>query len=381
MRWCFFSLGYRSLHVLNGDTRTTGGAEAQLAYIATAMAQLGHEVGLVYGDGRGREHRHTVAGVTCIDAAPSWRHPASLAAFWRALHFLSPDVLYAQLPSDFLLMMGLFARRRPGARFMYHLASDRHCSPWTAYHYKKWFHAPVYALALQCADVINVQHDHQRALVSPRLRSRTAHVPNLVRSIANCPRDYDATTIDAIFITVIRPEKQLEVFLDLAEALPDLRFAVAGGFGSTLSASQRASLEERRIGLRNVAFLGPQNAGEVMALLKKSKVVVNTSHFEGFPNAMLEAWSVGVPVVSLSVDPGGVIEREQLGLVSGTKVQLRRDVATLARTASLNQRLGGNGLAYVRRRHSLEAMCEALAQAVPGIQLVPPAAQLYKADR
>ncbi len=379
MRWCYFSPGDRSLHVLNGDTRTTGGAEAQVAYTATAMAQLGHEVALVYGDGRGRGHRQVVAGVICIDAAPSWRYPASLATFWKALSFSSPDVLYALLPSDFLWMMGLFARRRPGARFMYHLSNDVHCTPWTAYDYKKWFHAPMYALGLQCADVINVQHDHQRALVSPRLRSRLAHVPNLVRLISNGPRDYDATTIDASFIAMIRPEKQLEVFLDLAEALPDLRFAVAGRFDSTLSAGQRTSLEQRLMGLRNVAFLGPRSAGEVITLLTKSKVSVNTSSFEGFPNVMLEAWGVGVPVVSLSVDPGGVIERERLGLVSRTEAGLCGDVAALTKIRSLNMQFGGNGLAYVRRQHSLEAMCEALMHALPGAQMAPAAAQMRDA--
>jgi glycosyltransferase involved in cell wall biosynthesis len=373
MRWCFFSAGYWSLDVLGGDTRTTGGAEAQVAYIATAIAQLGHEVGLVYGDGRGRGHRQVVAGVTCIDAAPSWRHPASLAVFWQALSFLSPDVLYAQLPDDFLWMMGLFARRSPGARFVYQLASDVHCAPWMmAFGYKRWFHAPLYAIGLHSADVITAQHDHQQTLLSPRLRKRLASVvPNLVRSISDCPREYEATTFDAIFIALIRPVKQLEVFLDLAEALPDLRFAVVGGFASHLSAGQRASLEARLGGLRNVAFLGPRRAEEIMALLTKSKMLVNTSRWEGFPNTMLEAWSVGVPVVSLSVDPGSVIEREQLGLVSGTIAHLCRDVSTLAGTESLNRRLGGNGLAYVRRRHSPEAVCEALTQALPGASLAP----------
>jgi glycosyl transferase family 4 len=109
MKWCFFSPGYRSIHVLGGDTRTTGGAEAQVAYLAAALARLGHEVGLIYGDGRMRQDRKVVAGITCIDAAPAW-HPASLARFWRAMNFLSPDVLYARLPSDFLWVAGLLVR-------------------------------------------------------------------------------------------------------------------------------------------------------------------------------------------------------------------------------------------------------------------------------
>jgi len=70
VRCCFFSPGYRSLRVLEGDTTTAGGAEAQVAYLAAAFAQLGHEVGLIYGDGAGSGHHLITAGVTCVDAAP-----------------------------------------------------------------------------------------------------------------------------------------------------------------------------------------------------------------------------------------------------------------------------------------------------------------------
>ncbi len=371
MRWCFFSPGYRSILVLGGDTRTAGGAEAQVAHLATALARLGHEVGLIYGDGCQQASQRMVAGITCIDAAPSWRRPASLPTFWRAMDFLSPDVIYARLPSDFLWVMGLFARCRGNARFMYALAHDQHCAPWTAYDRKRWFHAPLFALGLRTVDVIALQHTYQEKLVSPDLRYRLAHVPNLVCSVDNCPRAYDATKFDAIWVAQIRPEKRLEYFLDLAVALPDLRFAVVGGFASSSRGDRVASLKQRLIEINNLAYFGPQYAEEVMALLAQSKVLVNTSSAEGFPNTMLEAWSTGVPVVSLSVDPGGVIEREQIGIVSGTMAELKDDTFTLARSAKLNQRLGKKGLTYVRQRHSLKAVCEALAQALPDAQVVP----------
>ncbi|HXW71845.1 MAG TPA: glycosyltransferase family 4 protein [Methylocella sp.] len=350
----------------------TGGAEAQIAYLAAAMVKLGHTAVLIYGDGRGKGQCKIIAGVVCINAAPSWSHPASLAALWHALNRLSPDLLYAQLPSDFLWLLGAFARLRPGTCFLYQLASDIHGNSWTAYEYNRWFHAPLYALGLAAAHLITVQHGHQRASMNPRLQTKLAYVPNLVRSLSDAPRVFEASSFDAIWIALVRPVKRLGIFLDLADSLPDLRFAVVGGFESAVSLYERTSLEERMAALRNLMFLGPQPSEQVMALLSRSKVLVNTSDFEGFPNTMLEAWSVGVPIVSLSVDPGGVIEREQLGLVSGSQANLRRDVIALSRQRPLNARLGGNGLAYVRREHSLEAVCAALSRALPGVELAPP---------
>ena len=83
---------------------------------------------------------------------------------------------------------------------------------------------------------------------------------------------------------------------------------------------------------------------------------------------MLEAWGQGVPVVSLTIDPGQVIQREQLGLVSGTPERLRHDLKRLVQIPVLNDALGARGLAYVRRYHSLEAVCRVFEQILPSVR-------------
>ena len=124
-------------------------------------------------------------------------------------------------------------------------------------------------------------------------------MPNLVCSIKQTGREYNATSFDAIWVAKIRPEKQLECFLDLAATLPD-RFAPSLEGSTRLWAlGTRLTFENRLANLPNLRVYGPQQADKVLALLKLSRVLVNTSSFEGFPNTMLEAWSVGVPVVSL----------------------------------------------------------------------------------
>jgi hypothetical protein len=47
MKLCFISPGYRSIHVLHGDTRHSGGAERQIARTA-AFARMGHQVDLTF---------------------------------------------------------------------------------------------------------------------------------------------------------------------------------------------------------------------------------------------------------------------------------------------------------------------------------------------
>ncbi|TIM32849.1 MAG: hypothetical protein E5Y61_18010 [Mesorhizobium sp.] len=64
-----------------------------------------------------------------------------------------------------------------------------------------------------------------------------------------------------------------------------------------------------------------------------------------------------------------MIEQQGIGVVSRTVTQLAHDVDRIVRTKSLNQRCGELALSYVRRQHSLEAVCQALERALPGVQL------------
>lgn len=365
-RWCFYSPGFRSLDTLLGDSRSAGGAEAQVAHLARALSERGHAVTLIYGEGSKPAPDRIVAGVTCIDAAPAWRRPASLARFWRTLGRLRPHRLYARLPDDFLWLMGLYARLHPGARFVYALAHDSHADARTAYDHRQWFHAPLFGLGLRSAHVIAVQHRHQAALAGPGAAGRLTWVPNLVRRVREAPRPFAAANIDVVWVAKIRHEKRLDLFLNLARSLPGMRFAVVGGFDPTVDARTRIPLEEGMATLANLEWLGALRSEDVMDCLARSRVLVNTSDREGFPNTMLETWSMGVPVVSLGVDPGGVIRERGLGRVSGSMTVLREDVLRLAVDVRLNRSLGETGLAYVRRWHGSDMVCAALGALATG---------------
>ncbi len=188
-----------------------------------------------------------------------------------------------------------------------------------------------------------------------------------MRAFCEAPRALEAAKFDAIWVAFIRPVKQLELYLDLAQSLPSLRFAVVGGFDSQ-KADQCAALTKRMADLANVVYLGPRRAEDVIALISQSKMLVNTSSSEGFPISMLEAWSVGAPVASLIVDPGAIIEREKLGVVSGNIANLRQDIEDLATSKTRNEQLGRNGFHYVRRHHSPETVYKTLMQFIDKIR-------------
>jgi glycosyltransferase involved in cell wall biosynthesis len=93
--------------------------------------------------------------------------------------------------------------------------------------------------------------------------------------------------------------------------------------------------------------------------------LLNTSRFEGFPNAVLEAGSFGVPLLSLCVDPGEIISREGGGALADG------DVATLAELVrryhadpALARAAGRRLQSYVRQHHEASARIGELADLI-----------------
>jgi glycosyltransferase involved in cell wall biosynthesis len=96
---------------------------------------------------------------------------------------------------------------------------------------------------------------------------------------------------------------------------------------------------------------------ELLAELERAAAVVTTSEIEGMPNTFLEAWARGVPVLSLHVDPSGVIGRHGLGIVAGGSMERFVGAAReLWSDGGLRSEIGERARAYVQERHSPEAV-------------------------
>jgi len=131
---------------------------------------------------------------------------------------------------------------------------------------------------------------------SERLLARRDEVRNEVRSELGVPEG------EVVVLTVanLRPEKGYDVLLDTARLVVDrdlpVRF-VAVGRGPL---EQELRERHRRLGLgERFQFLGPRE--DVLNLMIGSDVFALASRQEGLPVVLMEATSVGVPIVATSV--------------------------------------------------------------------------------
>lgn len=144
---------------------------------------------------------------------------------------------------------------------------------------------------LDAADSIVCLNDYAETLLRARVRRGDAvrQVPNFVQPPDEQPPAV-GTEIDALVIGRLDEEKGIPWLL---EAWPESRRLTIIGDGPCRPEVQRAAAARA-----NVEYVGMRARPEVFALLRSARVLVVPSMLaEGLPTVVLEALSVGLPVV------------------------------------------------------------------------------------
>jgi glycosyltransferase involved in cell wall biosynthesis len=96
---------------------------------------------------------------------------------------------------------------------------------------------------------------------------------------------------------------------------------------------------------------------QVEKYFAEAALFVNTSAFEGFPNTFLQAMKYGVPVVSLKVDPDGMLARHGCGAVcDGDFDRLEREVSLLMSDRNRHLHASNCCRAYLERFHDKDIL-------------------------
>ena len=148
----------------------------------------------------------------------------------------------------------------------------------------------------------------------------------------------------------------IDALAELAPSRPPLRALLVG------TGPLKAELAERvrRLGLEDVVQLTGTRL-DAVDLVAAAAVFVLSSNREGLPVALLEAMSVGCPVVATAVGGvPGVVDDEETGLLvpAGDSSALAVAIARLLDDSALRTLLAENGKRTVERDFSEQAMLE-----------------------
>jgi glycosyltransferase involved in cell wall biosynthesis len=323
-----------------------GGAEVQAAFLASALELCGHDVRLVVKDLPGP----TALPYRAENAFASADGLRGLRFFhprWTgitgALERADAEVYYQRNCGMITGLTALFCRRH-GRVFVYGAGSDADFSPHD-------FAVPgvrdrlLFTYGLKMSQGFVVQNRSQEAAAKRRFEQP-------VRVIANgvWPKDdVPAGPRDAVvWIGGLWSLKRPELLLEIARRLPAQRFLLVGGeIGSQPEVGARVRREAAA--LANVEMRGRVPHHEIDDVLRRAALLVNTSSVEGFPNAYLEAWNLGVPVVTFN-DVDGIIRETGAGVVCATLEEMVDTIRSLTADPARARRMGDSGRALVRER-------------------------------
>jgi len=358
MKVCFWG---RIANALLG--KTFGGGELQMALLAKALTSLGHEVVVVDLDVE--ESFVTDEGIKVYPVKDYNSGMKMLRTFTRRLPALystfvevKADVYYCRI-REYRHMIVYMAARRVKAKFILSLASDLDIlsirKRW------KYFYSSnvkdlwgvfngimgeiVYPILLRKADLILVQHEGQKEILS-RKGITTKVFYNLIDASGLKWIKKSDSAPEFIYVGSLDKRKGFEDFVEIIKRTPMHRYKVIGRVRD-----QTGNILYGQLGdFKNVQLMGKLSHSDTMNEISRSKALISTSPMEGFPNIFIEAWGCGVPVLSLYVDPGDVIKREGLGFVAeGSLERMIEKMAILNRSDEFSL----NARSYVQTRHAL----------------------------
>jgi glycosyltransferase involved in cell wall biosynthesis len=346
------------------EGKTKGGGELQIALLAKALARAGHEV--VNVDLSAKKNYITEDGVMIFpiegynDGIRFLRFfTHRLPKLYSSLKAQKADVYYCQI-RDFRHLLAYWAAKKNKGIFVLQLASNLdamgfsmklkydHLTSFGGVYWllKVLLTEIIFPKLVRKADMVLVQHEEQRKILLDR--GINSIIFNNIIELNGMPEVSNSERHDFSYVGSLDSRKGFAQFFELVMRAPDSTFKV---IGQPRDKAAYIIYEKLKL-VNNVALLGRLPHSETMYHIAKSKALISTSPMEGFPNIFIEAWACGIPVLSLSFDPGGVIKENQLGEVAdGNLDKMLNYMSSIKNTEDFARK----AKAYVERNHVLNA--------------------------
>lgn len=330
-----------------------GGAEVQQSMLARLLVRAGYRVSMICLD-YGQAERAVIDGITVYrtcrpDAgAPGLRflHPR-LTSMWHALREADADIYYQRTASMLTAIVAAFCRQHERIS-VYAGASDPDFQPGRQeirFRRDRW----LFEQGLARVTRVVVQNATQKKLCLDNYFRHAVIIPSCYQLPQ---RAKPGSGQHVLWVGTIRRCKRPQIFLDLAERLPRLRFTLVGGpGGSAEDIALFDSICRRAVSLPNVELTGFLPLDQVEPHFDRAAVFVNTSAYEGVPTTFLQAWARGIPTVAFT-DTGARLDGKSIYRVSDTPDTAAGEIERLFADEAYRQQAAKRCREYFAITHS-----------------------------
>ncbi|MCL4475180.1 MAG: glycosyltransferase family 4 protein [Nitrospirae bacterium] len=344
-------------------TAEFGGAEVQLYYLATELAKDPRfDIAFLTGD-FGQPAFEMREGVKLYKLA---RFPRGIKYIRTVIEYARLAMLIKKLDADLCIqraaamLTGVTALtcKFSAKKFVYMTAHDQDVMKerpgWMPKGIIGFIVWALFGIGIRMADFVIVQNQKQKENLK-RLYNKDGYV----RPSAHRISENSEISVKQLILWVARCEdwKQPELFLDLAKEFPGELFCMV--CPRSLDEKYFVRIKELAAGLANVQFVEFVPFKEIDTFFSRARVFVNTSKKEGFPNTFIQALKNKTPVLSLNVDPDGILEKYNFGRCShGNIDRLKIDLGNMLRDDRLWQAMSESAYTYVIARHDIKKIIE-----------------------
>ena len=335
-----------------------GGAEVQAWLLARELAARGHTVSYVcesLSDRGGTVETIDRVQVHWLKHLPHFSL-LNMPRYAAALRRIRPDVVLHRYTSGYELALGRYCRKH-GAKFVWICTDNaspvrnrfigmlrevlsRNARP----AYKRW---PLFVHAwlkdrsrergMRLVTHPCVQNPIQERLFHDHFGRKTFQFPS-GHQIPETVPEKDKPPV-ALWVGGFSKVKRPELFLEVVKECDDLEieFVMISKTVPKDPHTPAGPFHEHASDAPNFQWLTNVPFEETLTWFDRAEILVCTSESEGFPNTFVQAWSRGMPVVSIDVNPNGILDNPDLGRCI-TSVDEARDAIRAYRDGSVDAR-------------------------------------------
>lgn len=355
--------------------RYTGGAELQCWMLAREFQRRGWDVHFVSENNRPDAPRDLDnIRLHYLPELPYWSD-GNRAGLKTVMNDVKPDVVYNRV---FNLYTAYAIELAPNSAVTIWAAAAAHDGEVTTTLAELWKTKSLKQFLALIPRTIWVRRHARRGALMAKLQlaqsteqierlSKGGFKPVLLRNSLQNTDDVQTQTHEGkplvLWVGSIKQWKRPELFFELARRCDDLacEFVMVGELQDAQSDTTLSKALRELKNFRYAGFVPPEQIGK---LYDKAHILVSTSRAEGFPNTFTQAWLRGIPVLSLDVDPDGLLSRDGFGATATDMNGLEHKLRELLADANRRREIGQRTQEFAKKEFDLQANVNRLEELI-----------------
>lgn len=302
---------------------TYGGGQIEMYLLAEELRKKqNYDIAMIFLD-YGQPHEEHIDGIHLIksyrprrkDGFLWWQFMVACYRLWGALRRANAD-MYFHEGAEFEIAVTrvfCFVKKR---KYVFRCANIIDVDG--RYHQTNPLHGRLFSFGLSGASAIIAQTKDQERL----LNGNGKPISIIENMYPYSSRPTLEKNREIVWMGRLTKIKRPEIFLLLVEKFPNDHFLMIGSV-DTIDRDFAFAIQSRTKNIRNLRYVEKIPFQKTPEIFNQTRLLVNTSEYEGFPMTFVQAMCFGVPILTLGIDPdttvssvAGLVARDGQDLVA-----------------------------------------------------------------